>query len=153
MLFVSLYFQNNILQKDQFFSAPPLIFSNNNSAVYKSERILINGEELLVFVADTPAKRERGLYGSIEFEDNKGMLFIFESPDKYGIWMKDMLFPIDIIWIDGNLKIVDIIENALPESFPKVFAPKENAIFVLEVPAGAVYEKNITIGDKIMRGL
>lgn len=104
------------------------------------------------FVA-TPESRERGLSGRVKLEENEGMLFVFDKPDLYRFWMKDMNFPIDIIWISENMEIVDITENAQPKSFPKTFFPKKPARFVLEVNAGwkEKHEVKIGAGVKVSR--
>ena len=60
--------------------------------------------------------------------------------------MKEMNFPIDIIWLDENLKIVAIKENAMTESYPEVFTPSTPARYVLEVPAGFVQKNKISVG-------
>src|SRR3989344_4821508 len=70
-------------------------------------------------IASTADKRKKGLSELDELPIANGMLFVFDKVGSYPIWMKDMKFPIDIIWIDGSStgekKIVDIAENALPE--------------------------------------
>ena len=77
------------------------------------------------------------------------MLFVFDHPAQYPFWMKDMNFPIDIIWIDENLKVIFIKKNAVPESYPEVFTSPQNSKYVLEVVAGFSDKYNIKIGDKV----
>ncbi len=60
-----------------------------------------------------------------------------------------MQFSIDIIWISEDLKVVDIKEEATPESYPESFAPKEGAKYVLEVGAGFSKLNNLKIGDSV----
>ena len=75
------------------------------------------------------------------------MLFYFDSPGKYGFWMKDMKFDIDIIWIDMDQKVVGMAENVAVNSYPKIFYPPSDVKYVLEVPSGFTVEHNIKIGD------
>ena len=63
------------------------------------------------------------------------MLFVFEQLGYPGIWMKDMQFSIDVLWLDQTNTIVDIREVVSPETYPQVFAPKAKSIFVIELPA------------------
>lgn len=91
----------------------------------------------------------RGLSGLTELSDGEGMLFVFDKSDKYGFWMKDMFFSIDILWIDEEGKVVHIKENATPESYPEVFKPDIPARFVLEVKAGFVKEEEIGLGTEL----
>ena len=88
----------------------------------------------------TQAAQQQGLSGRKYLENNTGMLFVFPKEDYYAFWMKDMLFPIDIIWMDKNYKIVYVKKNAQPcttFSCPK-FAPDKPAQYVLEVSPGTI---------------
>ena len=91
-----------------------------------------------VTVADEPHEWRQGLSGTVRLEDQSGMLFVFETEDRYGMWMKDMRYPIDIIWINNELTVVHIEENVSPDTYPEVFASSVPARFVLEVPAFTV---------------
>lgn len=87
--------------------------------------------------------------GREKLPENSGMLFVFEKQDYYSFWMKDMLFPIDIIWIDKNKKIIDITHNAKPESYPKTFKPRFSAHYVLEVNSGWAEAAQVMIGELV----
>lgn len=109
------------------------------------------GDTILnVAISDTDEERSRGLSGHKTLLLNEGMLFVFERPSRYGFWMKDMNFGIDIIWIDENKKIIYMEENILPESFPKIFQPNASALYVLEVPSGLIFANKIKIGDSVI---
>ncbi|MBI5798663.1 MAG: DUF192 domain-containing protein [Candidatus Yonathbacteria bacterium] len=112
-----------------------------------ASKVVIGGEEIKVTLADTPSLQSKGLSGSKELKPNEGMLFIFQKSGLYGFWMKDMLFPIDIIWFDVNRHIVDVWENAAPDSYPKIFTPHAPAQFVLEVDAGFFAEHHLRVGN------
>src|SRR3989344_1119926 len=98
-------------------------------------------------IADTSASRTMGLSGKTHLPSGSGMLFVFDHPDYYTFWMKDMKFPIDIIWIDENRQIVHIEKEVAPETYPKSFRPSRKSLYVLEVEAGLVRENNISIGN------
>jgi len=114
----------------------------------KSPKIILGGKEISVEVADTPALQELGLSGHKPLTQNEGMIFIFNESKQYGFWMKDMLFPIDIIWFDEQYRIVDVWENAEPQSYPTSFAPRTPGRYVLEVSAGYFGKHQLRIGDK-----
>ncbi len=88
-------------------------------------------------IADSFLKRIAGLM----FEDKmqSPMLFKFSQASYHGIWMKNMNFPIDLIWAKDN-KIVDIIENVKEcRSFNcKTYVPCAPANVIIELDAGAV---------------
>lgn len=125
------------------------IFSYKIIFSSKFKAIKINNIEILVEIADTSLKQAKGLSNRNFLKENRGMLFIFEKPNYYSFWMKEMNFPIDIIWIDENWQIVDITENILPQIFPKTFQPERLVKYVLEVKAGFVQKNKIKIGDKV----
>ena len=103
-------------------------------------------------IADTPQERTTGLSGRTELTDGTGMLFVFNKKDYYSFWMKDMKFPIDIIFIDDST-VVDLFENTLPpqniNSELSVYKPKSPGNYVLEVNGGTASKNNLKIGDKI----
>jgi uncharacterized membrane protein (UPF0127 family) len=112
--------------------------------------IYLGSKALNVTIADEPEERIQGLSGVTSLTDFNGKLFIFDTDEKHGIWMKDMLFPIDIIWIDKNLMVIDIAENVDPSTYPRVYAPKNSARFALEVNAFFVSTTKIAIGDRLV---
>ena len=110
----------------------------------------ISDIRLQIEVADTGEERVKGLSDRESLGYRDGMLFIFDNESLHGIWMKDMNFAIDILWIDEGYKVVDIKKDAKPESYPEVFIPEVPSKYVLEVNAGFLEENDIEIGDKII---
>ncbi len=96
------------------------------------------------------AARAKGLSGRPSLAPHTGMLFVFETPGRYGFWMKDMKFPIDIVWIEGG-RVVDIVEKAPPDDRPTrpVYYPRRPASRVLELPAGFSEKYGLKIGDMV----
>lgn len=142
-----------ILLSALYASIAVVILATAMLAVYTKEpyesKVFLGGDEISVFVADNAILREKGLSGQKNLGSNEGMLFVFEEPSLHGFWMKDMHFPIDIIWFDENYQIVDVWERALPDSYPKIFVPSLKAKFVLEVQAGFFSEHNLKMGNTI----
>ena len=112
-----------------------------------SQIIQIAGRTIKVSIANTPESRARGLGGAKSLAPNEGMLFVFDTEGKYQFWMKDMLFPIDILWLDSDGRVVDMRENASPYTYPEVFTPNLPARHVLELPAGFARDNNVRLGD------
>ncbi len=111
--------------------------------------VIMGGKTFTVDISQTDYARQKGLSGKESLLEDRGMLFIFPKEDRYGIWMKDMKFPIDIIWIDANSKIISIEKSVLPDTYPKVFYPTVPALYVFEISAGEVEKLNVKIGDSI----
>jgi uncharacterized membrane protein (UPF0127 family) len=119
---------------------------------YNKERLLIKSAVFIGYVADTEQKRAQGLSGKAFLPPNTSMFFEFDIPGIHGIWMKDMKFPIDIIWLDKNKKIVNLISNADPSSYPHVFYPPKDSLYILETRAGLIRERGLQLGDEILFG-
>lgn len=118
-----------------------------HDAAVASSTIHVNGRLVRVTVADTPPLRERGLGGRSGLAEDEGMLFVFSEDGRHTFWMKDMRFAIDILWVSREGSIVDIQERVSPETYPATFAPKAEATYVVELPAGYVEEHDVRIGD------
>lgn len=108
-----------------------------------------NGKQIRVEIATSEAEQIKGLSNRNFLEKGTGLLFVFDSPGRYGIWMKDMNFPIDILWLDKNYNVVDLRDNVSPDTFPAVFTPKANSMFVLELNAGEAHRFNLKINSKL----
>ncbi len=94
---------------------------------------------------------ERGLQGRQGLGPNKGMLFVFDHDDRYRFWMKDVKFPIDIIWLDRQDRIVAVGENVPPcvaDPCP-VYMPPAEARYVLEVGAGFSRAHGLKPGGRV----
>lgn len=102
-----------------------------------------------VDVADNPSERQLGLSGRDNLPATEGLLFVFPESDYHGIWMKDMRFPIDVIWIDEHFKVIDITRNLKPETFPRIFEPRVPARFIIETNSNFTASFGIKIGDAV----
>lgn len=120
------------------------------------KEVKIAGQSIKVDLALTPEAQTQGLSGRSELKEDEGMLFVFDQPGKYLFWMKNMNFPIDIIWLapseggDRDVsKIVYIKEDAQPENFLEAYGPDEDAKYVLEVVSGFSEKNNLKEGDRV----
>ena len=100
-------------------------------------------------VADTAEARMRGLSGRSSLAELNGMLFVNEKSEATGIWMKDMKFPIDILWI-RNGTVVDMKERITHDTYPEIFMPKKSAMYVLEVKSGGARKNGIVEGSTLL---
>lgn len=105
---------------------------------------------LTVTVADSDVELKKGLSGVDYLEELGGKLFIFDSEEAHGIWMKEMLLPIDVMWFDNNLELVHIEENIDPDTYPTVYIPKTPARFILETNAHFVQALQVQLGDRLL---
>ncbi|KKU49768.1 MAG: hypothetical protein UX71_C0006G0021 [Parcubacteria group bacterium GW2011_GWA1_47_10] len=112
--------------------------------------VKVAGQRIRVDLAISPEAQTKGLAGRTGLSEGEGMLFIFDVPGKHLFWMKEMNFPIDIIWITENMQVVHVEKNAAPESYPETFGPDAYIKYVLEVPAGYSDKNNLKVGDRIL---
>jgi uncharacterized membrane protein (UPF0127 family) len=104
-------------------------------------------QTMTLLVASTRAEQEHGLSDVPYLASTTGMLFVFDKPDDYGFWMKDMEFPLDIIWLDQSFKIIHIEHDLSPSTYPNVFYPGSPAKYVIEVNAGIAQKFSLAIGE------
>jgi uncharacterized membrane protein (UPF0127 family) len=123
-----------------------VIFGKINN-YYAETNLSIGSNNFSVQLAVNDEQRQLGLGRRPSLQNGTGMLFVFPEPRELGFWMKDMNFPLDIIWIDQNKKIAGFFENVSPASYPKVYYSSTTVPYVLEVNAGTVSSDNIKIGD------
>lgn len=116
----------------------------------KASYIKIGGNKINVEIVDTDKTRYRGLSGRKYLCDDCGMLFVFDNSGKRDFAMRNMNFPLDIIWIKEN-KIVKIDKNLLPEGNnpTNIYSSVEPVDTVLEVNALFCDEKGIKEGEEV----
>lgn len=111
--------------------------------------ILMPKGAVVAEVVNTKSSRALGLSGRSKMKDNEGMLFVFDHPGKYGFWMKDMTFALDIVWINNNGVVVAIERNLTPESYPTTFMNDADASYVLEINGGLSEKFGLYLGSKV----
>ena len=117
--------------------------------------VTIGDASFAVELAVTPQQQAQGLSGRPGLAPSTGMLFIFESEGQHSFWMKDMRFPLDIVWISAERSVVDITEDVSPPdpgqatSDLPTYRPAEPAQYVLEINAGEAESADIRIGDLV----
>lgn len=127
-----------------------ILFLSNLYAETGFKKVCIKNTCVQAEIVDSFAARQRGLMFREKLADDQGMLFIFEDEGIQVFWMKNMVFPLDMIWIDTQKRIVDIRENVQPcRQTCDNITPAAEAKYVLEVKAGFVKAREIKVGDRI----
>jgi uncharacterized membrane protein (UPF0127 family) len=109
---------------------------------------LPSGTVLQVEVMVKDEDRAMGLMFRPSLPKDRGMLFLFERPDFHGIWMKNCKFPIDIVWLDEERKIVHMAESVPPcKAEPcAVYTPLRRSSYVVELNAGQARKEKAVLG-------
>lgn len=104
-------------------------------------------------VVDTFAARAQGLSGRDSLPATDAMLFVFDRAATQCIWMKDMKFPIDILWVDDADTVAYMMKQVDPSTYPKSFCPDIAAKYVVEMTAGTADKNQIRLGDRLQVAL
>ena len=135
-------------------SQPPTATATPTSA----PTVTIGGVSFTVDVADTPEKRFQGLSGRPVLEEGTGLLFIFSEERKHTFWMKDMRFPLDMVWISASCTVADIttdVPQPPPDSADSVlptYSPSAPATYNLEINAGLAAASGLKTSDPVTFG-
>jgi hypothetical protein len=127
---------------------PLFLFFNKNSSKYTN--VKIGNVTIKAEIADTLLKKGIGLMRKKHLPEDEGMLFTFDNDGFPSIWMMNMSFPIDIIWINNEKKVVHIVKDAQPCKITCTsYFPKKAARYVLEVNSNFTEKHNIKIGSTV----
>jgi uncharacterized membrane protein (UPF0127 family) len=96
----------------------------------------VHGKQYTLRVARTATQQEQGLGDRATLARDQGMLFQFQRPAIECFWMKDMHFPLDMIWLSSTKRVAYIQADVSPKTYPKQFCPKVQAQYVIELNAG-----------------
>ncbi len=108
----------------------------------------VKGSCLYLERAITRAEQERGLSGRSGLNDRSGMLFVFDEPGERCMWMKDMKFNLDMLWLDGSGQVVKVAQGVTPGSYPESFCAI-NTKYVIELSSGEATSLGWSLGDFI----
>ena len=148
----SLAYSNPLSIQDDFSSKPtvPIVHEPNKSTVTIGTAVYI------VKIADDNLTRGKGLSGQLSLPDDHGMLFIFDNPAIQTFWMKDMLFPIDIVWISETCLVASITPNIpIPLESTDInrlprYQSDRPVKYVLEIAQGQAKVWDIKVGDSVL---
>jgi len=101
-------------------------------------------------VASTSEQQSLGLGQRDSLPANDGMLFPFAVPGQYGFWMKDMRFPLDMVWISSDRRVVMVSRDVSPASYPLVIYPPSDISYVLELNADSASKFGIATSTKLV---
>jgi uncharacterized protein len=118
---------------------------------YRTDKVITLGSaKLSAETAATKTEQAKGLSGRPCIEATQAMLFDFGKAGQWPMWMKDMKFPIDIVWVSTNQKIVGMEREVSPNTYPDSFANKDKpARYVIEVKSGLTKQLNLDLGQSV----
>jgi uncharacterized membrane protein (UPF0127 family) len=123
-------------------------FVKEGELIFLTEKNKAQIVQIDIEIADTPHELATGLMRRRSMPNAAGMLFIFDRSQLLFFWMKDTYIPLDIIFVDENMRIVNVKKNARPLS-EKLIPSIRDAMYVVEVSAGFCDKYGIKIGDNL----
>ena len=108
-----------------------------------SSQVIIGEEVIDVEIADTADEMATGLMFREELCESCGMWFVFEKEGKPSFWMKNTLIDLDMVFVNGEMRVVDVLYAVPCEGECEYYTPKEKALYVLEVNGGTFDESLI----------
>lgn len=114
-------------------------------------RAEVKGAILQLEVAQSTDEQARGLSDHTSLGQHEAMLFPRPAGnDQQCFWMQDMAFPIDVIWLNSDARIVQIQEHFTPESYPEVACGPMGTAHALELRAGAAQYFELEHDDHVL---
>lgn len=144
--------EKGILTNFNLIGIVPKDFCNKSVTENNLKNISFASSTVLVEEKSKPEEMMLGLSGRENLPAGYGMLFVFNDIGSHGFWMKDMNFPIDIIFIDDNFLVTGIEKEIATNTYPEIFGEDFVSKYVLEVNAGFADANGIKIGDKVNLG-
>ena len=141
-----------------FFPSSCLLYAEASSIAYALAfqnnriKVSINGYEILADIAISTEQKAKELSINDNMKEDEGMLFVYDRPSRQAFWMKDMKFPIDIIWLDvrgSEVHIEDGLKPCIPSLTCPTYSPDMEAQYVLETAAGFTNKHQLTIGTHV----
>lgn len=134
------------------FTRPVVAAKERGQKLPVTAQVTVGDTTLDLEVARTPQQRRLGLMYRRSLAENRGMLFLFDSPRVVRFWMKNTLIPLDMIFLrDGRVE--KVVTSAPPcEVSPcPSYGMEETAVNqVIELPAGRASELGVQVGDRLM---
>lgn len=107
----------------------------------------VSGRTYRLQTAVSPVVLQEGLGDRLNMPQDDGMLFVFKQPAQLCFWMKDMQFPLDMVWVTQQKKIDTILENVPVKSYPKSFCSHNKTLYVIELNAGEAVRSKLKPGE------
>ena len=116
---------------------------------YQTARLKLGDKTIYMDIADNPDKMHLGLGGRRSLAADRGMIFIYGDSGQRCFWMKDMEFPIDILWLDAQKKVGHIEKSLDPDTYPQSYCPDVATRYVVELQSGVSQAAGIKSGDSL----
>jgi hypothetical protein len=113
---------------------------------FKDQNLTIEVE-----IAANQQQRETGLMNRNSLAADKGMLFVYNDQQLLGVWMKNTLLPLDILFLNHKAEIVAMLPDLQPcrQNPCPIYNSQLPATYMLEVNAGFINNHQLKIGQTL----
>jgi len=113
---------------------------------------LPDGYVVEIDIADTLSQRAAGLMFRPALPENRGMLFVYPEPQSIGVWMKNTLISLDVVFLNADAIIVGVLPNRQPcVTHPcPIYSSPTPAHYMLELQAGSAEKHKLSVGQEIL---
>jgi len=111
--------------------------------------LVSGGREYHLEIVSTAESQQKGLGSRRNMASDRGMIFVFDPPATQCFWMKDMQFPLDIIWLNSAKQVTKVAANVSPSSYPEKYCSDNATKYVIEINAGEAKKADIAVGDTL----
>lgn len=122
---------------------------NANQVITKGDARVLDGCMEIGDTFTSNASQTLGLSGRESLPHNQAALFAYGEPDEYCMWMKEMKFSLDVLWLNAEKQIIHKRENLPPGSYPQAFCGPKETHYILEVNAGMVAAADLRVGQRL----
>lgn len=126
-------------------------FAETNQLLHGELKFNKQQLNIKVDIAVTEADRQTGLMFQTHLPSDHGMLFVFNDQAIRGVWMKNTLIPLDVIFLNNEGAIVSMLTHLQPcqQTHCQSFHSEQQASYMLELNAGFIHQHQIKIGEKL----
>lgn len=125
-----------------------VIGANHEASSPQRQTMQLGNQKLNLEIANTDAARTQGLSDRPNLAKNSAMLFIFPDASEQCMWMKDMKFSLDMVWMDASKRIVKLAPDVSPDTYPQFFCA-DNTKYVLEMNVGVIKKHTLEVGQNL----
>jgi uncharacterized protein len=100
-------------------------------------------------IANTEAERAKGLMFRRSLGERSGMLFVFPSERHLNFWMQETYISLDIIFLDAELNVIKVHQQAKPLQTQEQYPSGEQAMYAVELNGGMAAGINLNVGDQL----
>jgi uncharacterized membrane protein (UPF0127 family) len=124
-----------------------LVLYGFNDGTGKPDRLSAGGHQYILEPVATVEEQAKGLGQRAGLPRDRGMIFIYPAEQRLCFWMKDMQFPIDMIWVSTDKRVAAVEADVAPDTYPRAYC--HTGRYVIELNAGEADRAQLQAGQQL----